>query len=114
MQNRKRTKHKRAKKLSDEAQKIISQYKYHNIKDIEKKLRQGDPGRKSIKDYLKQEHFYVSASFDKNVIYKFRLFFFISKNLHSYVAFEEDAITDITSLLLLRQYKTTWSRSRGC
>ena len=53
-----RSRHKRVKNLSDEAKKFIDKYKYSGIKTIEKKLKQSDLGyyRKSIKDYLKNEH----------------------------------------------------------
>ena len=53
-----RSKHKRAKNLSKEAKKLIDKYKYYGIKTIEKKLKQRNlcHYRKSIKDYLKNEH----------------------------------------------------------
>ena len=73
MQKPKMVKHKRAKKLSDEAKKIISQYKYHGIKDIEKNLKKRDLGyyRQSIKDYLKQEHNLIkqtTSQIDKHIV----------------------------------------------
>ena len=69
-------KRKRAKILSEEARKIISNYRNFGIRGIEKELRNKGIGyyRKNIKDYRKNDHNLVmqsSSQVDRHIVANF-------------------------------------------